>query len=456
MHNDTYTYVNIFKKIRQLNSDEIITDDDWPNILKNDVFIFNLLKRGDFKHLSLLPSHILEQPVVSSILMRYSVPPINFIPLSTLSNTAFICEALSYDYRHISYIPTSYLTFDILTWYCQQFGNEEDVISFIPETLLTKDLVKIIVKKNNINFCKLPSIYRNDIDVYNCIKKSSKHHVFSFAGKNIKNNPFLVIEALEKSPELYPSIDNSLKTPDFFLRQLKHIPNLLEFATDNIRNNEHCVWESIKVMPASLLFASERLLNTPSFALQVSKGMSKTDFERSFAFWGSQIRQHKETIMDLIVLICQSSFVHLISESLRADKDVMLSAIHIDPYWFKLASRPLSLDPQFLKQSYDILIEKEQYASTKNKSIDKLFSSIDPACFNDPQYLLSLYENFNTIFISVIYPIIIHHDSQLIKELKHTYDSGEEHLVSFMDKIKLRYSLEKSLQQHKNHELIKI
>jgi hypothetical protein len=451
MKDSNFNPAKLLDKIHRLTDDELIKDQDWSFISTNHALIYELLKIREFTYLNLLPPDIFQSDIICLLLIEYKNPPIQLIPETLFNETFFICATLDNNYTNITNIPHKYLTDNILQWFCQKFGDKSKILNFIPKELLNKDLAKLLVTKNSSNFTLLEKEFRNDIEIYNLIPNKSKKDIFPYAGINIKKNPYLVIQILEESPEYFPLVDASLKNTDFFLRQLKHIPNLLQYAGPIIQDNEHCVWETVKVMPQMLYYASNRLLNIPSFALQLSLPMSTHAIELSFGAWGESVTSHKDTIMELIPQLCASSKINLIHKSLRSDFDIMFKIINIDPYWFSVLSSPLNCDPSFLHKCYYSLLEQDQYTASKYNRANKLFEKINESCFYQSEYLVYLYDNFNSIFSSTIYNAISHHNTELIQEMKTAHTISPDNLINFMNKIKLHDSLEKQLQTNSLH-----
>src|SRR5690606_37050554 len=133
-------------------------------------------------------------------------------------NESFISQVLENNYSHIQYIPQGYLTSSIIHWFCYYAGEHTYIIKMLPPSMITKELAQLLVKKNHLHFIDLLEVFQNDIDIYNSVTKIYQKDIFSSSGKNIKSNPYLVTQILEKEPNLYSSIDLSLKSPEFFIR----------------------------------------------------------------------------------------------------------------------------------------------------------------------------------------------------------------------------------------------
>lgn len=459
MNNTYYSPItSIINKINCLTSEEIIEDIDWQTIYSSPTLLYELIKKGKFYHFDKLPPYVFSDVSIATMLMNYANPPVELISKKLFEQQYFIYTVLDNHYSYIQYIPYDCLTHEMLIWYCYNHGKNSNAIEFLPQQLITKQCAQILASKHKYHFKSLPDIFKNNIDVYQCVNKMYRPEVFQYAGIDIRKNPFLVSEILQQDASLYQYIDNSLKNSNFFLRQLKNIPNLLEYATDDIKNNEHCVWESVKLSPGSLVFASERLLNTPSYALQLSQGMDNNSFSKSFVAWGEEVLSHKATILELLPQICDSELVYSISADLRNEPDLMLKFIEKDSYWFKAISPPLSCDPNFFITCYNLIVEQDKYTGAKHKRAYALFEYIQPECFNEPSYVIALYDNFKDIFCQVVYAAISHFQTTLIKELKEAHENSNDHLIHYMEKLKLHYALEKSLKEHdvNDHELIKI
>lgn len=426
----------LLQKIKQYGSKELLEDPEFKYILQDSSLLYSLLNQRNFQFFEVLPKWVFKDISMSLLLMNYGKPPVTLISHEVLSSPGFLQLVFDNHFSHIQYIPVQFLTTELLTWYCDTFGKESNCLKFFPKTLLNKELCKILVHKNALHFKELPELFRNDIEIYSEINKKYYKDLFEHAGINIRSNPFLATQALEENAALYSLISDNLKSADFFLRRLTHIPDLLAHVDSKINDNEHCVWESVKVNSASLYYASERLLNTASFASQVCKDMTINDIQHSFEAWGVSVHGNKEFVTEILPKLCGAECLGHITEELRADRDIMRKAVNIDPYSFKFITLELIEDVSFLIDCFHDL-------NKQGKKADILFQYLKPSAFEEPFYLLGLFENFHDIFVHSVYPHISKFDTPLIVDLNESFESNN--LYSFMEKIKLHSILEEEL-----------
>lgn len=426
----------LLQKIKQYGSKELLEDPEFKYILQDSSLLYSLLNQRSFQFFEVLPKWIFKDFSMSLLLMNYGKPPVSLISDEILSSPGFLQLVFDNHFSHIQYIPTQFLTTELLTWYCVSFGKEHTCLKYFPKTLLNKELCKILVGKNALHFKELPEHFRNDIEIYSEINKKYYKELFEYAGLNIRSNPFLATQALEENAALYNYLSDNLKNADFFLRRLSHIPDLLAHVSDKIKDNEHCVWESVKVNAASLYYASERLLNMPSFASQVCKNMTADDIQHSFEAWGMPVLDNKEFVIEILPKLCQAECLSHVSEKIRGDKEVMRKAINIDPYSFSFVTLNLTDDISFLIDCFHDL-------TNKNKKGEVLFQYLKSSSFEKPFYLLGLFENFHDIFVQNIYPHISKFNTPLILDLNESFESNN--LYNFMEKIKLHSILEEEL-----------
>lgn len=450
MEKTTLDYLRIINKIHHLTSEEIIHDVDWDILCQSNFFVYELLKKEHFFHFNYLPKHYFDDPFIALLLMNYQHPPVTFIPAKLFKNTSFLCSLLDNHFSHIQYIPDDYISEELLLWFCDRFGEKPHLLSFLKPHFINQTLAKILVSKNGLHFKDLPLHLKNDLEIFLATSKSYYVQNFIEAGNHIKSNPYVVTQVLEEEPKLYTYIDESLKTSDFFLRKLSNIPNLLQYATDEIKDNENCVWASVKVSPTMLYFASSRLLNTASFCLQVYQDLSPDDINISIKALSEKVLSDKHMILALLPKLCITSAFEHVSPHLKSDRDVMFNAVTIDMKWFSSITEPLASDYSFFIECYQYYLKNDLFNS-KN-----LFKFIQKDAFNDALYLYHLYKNFSDTFLTSIYPIISYHDTDLIKELKEAYESGENGILHFMDKIKLHFDLEEDLEKKHSGATTKI
>lgn len=430
------TNARLLQKIKQYGSKELLEDPEFKYILQDSSLLYSLLNQRSFQFFEVLPKWIFKNFSMSLLLMNYGKPPVPLISEDILSSPGFLQLVFDNHFSHIQYIPLKFLNVEILTWYCDTFGKEHNCLKFFPKTLLNKDLCKILVSKNGLHFKELPEPFRNDIDIYTEINKKYHKDLFEYAGINIRGNPFLATQALEGNAGLYNYLADNLKSADFFLRRLTHIPDLLAHVSEKIKDNEHCVWESVKINAASLYYASDRLLNIPSFASQVCKNMTPEDISHSFEAWGETILDNKEFILEILPKLCQSECLGHVSKAVRSDRELMRKAINIDPYSFNFITLELIEDVSFIVDCFHDL-------TAQGKKADVLFQYLKPNAFEKPFYLLGLFENFHDIFVHNIYPHLSKFNTPLIMDLNEAFESNN--LYSFMEKIKLHSILEEEL-----------
>lgn len=443
------SYEDLLKKIKNLSQNEIVKDPAWNFIYNDKLLIFELLKNKDFFHLDKIEQQLLKDPFIALFIMNNRIPDINKISSELWKSESFICSVLENNYSHIQYIPKQYLTNNILLWFCFNFSHQ-NILSFLPENLLTSEMAGIIIEKNPLHYSKLPTRFKNNIEIFERAKESVFNKIFLDAGEHIKSNPFIAQKVLKQKPELYSSISDSLKTADFFLRQLPEIPTLLKYAPDNIKDNELCVWKSVDILPLNLFFASERLLSLPTFAQQICKNLNVEQIKNTFSFWKEPVISNEELILELLPKLSEAKCLDFISVDLKSNKIFMNKALAYDWKNVSQLTFPLNQDFDYIFDFYEELKEQNNN-ELLGKRVYHYFQYIPDESFEKVDFLIQIYDKFKSDFNHFIYPIIKNKKSIYINELNDAVNSRDNGIDTYFEKLKLYNILNKNLATHQNH-----
>lgn len=454
---------DLFLLVDNLNVEEIVKHPQWNNISNDFFLLYELLKKGDFIYVNKIPFKSLQSFTIS--LAVFNCPyltehDVKYIPQKHLNNPEFIIEVLNINYLYINIIPQEFWDKeDIVQWFCLKYSHLEP-LQHLPEKYQEYyHLNKALIKSYPLNYRHISNKLKDSFELYNlAYNKNTVATLFPISGNNIKNNKEYALHAIERNTCLYKFVGESLRdNADFFLELIDLDFDCLEEASDIIRDNEHCVWESLKKFPTSLKFVSERLLNTPSFCIQLAQDEHVPKSDKFFKYWGENIRNEPQVIRELFKFLSTTNNLDFISNNLRNNKDFMLEFVVKDTRILKYVGNDLLCDSDFFIKAYQ-LIDQEQEGKGRfdlDSPQSTVFNYINEEAVNDEDFLLAIYKEFGNSFFTVIYPKIRKFQGYLIDMLNNTSQDIDS-LERFMKKLRLKQRLEKGLGYHEGHRTHKI
>lgn len=453
----------LFLLINNLSAEEIVKHEKWEIISHDFYLLYEVLKKGDFIYINKIPFDSLQSFSLS--LALFNCPYINehdikYIPHKHLNNIEFIIEVLNLNHLYIKILPQDYWDKEpVIQWFCLKYAHLEP-LQYLPEKYQSSyDLNKALIKSYSLNYKYLTEDLKNNFELYDlACNKNTVATLFPLSGNNIKNNKQYALFAIERNTYLYNFLGESLRNNvDFFLELLDKQLDCLEDSSEIIKDNEQCVWESAKKFPSSLEFASERLLNTPSFCSQLAQDECVIKNNKFFKFWKDNIRNDHEVIRELFGLLSSTNNLDFISINLRNNKDFVLEFVVADIKILKYIGEDLLLDSDFFIQAYK-LIDQDKEGKGRfdlDSPQSTVFNYITEDAVNDEDFLLAIYQEFGNSFFTVIYPKLRKFQGYLIDMLNNTSQERES-LERFMEKLKLKKRLEEGLGYHEGHRTHKI
>lgn len=464
------SYQEKLQQVQRLPEGAVVGSSLWQDILNDEVLllvlmdkkILNLFTLSETKRKELTYS-ILQfdsATLFSSLLAQKGFSHEDFHELAEhyevlWKQKSFIFQTLNQHFSSILHIPGQYLTQDILNWFCIKY-SEKNIMSMLPVQNIDEDLACLLVSQRYDNFKDLPEKLRNNIFVFETIDE--KHHadVYIYAGNHIRSNPYISQKVITKQANLYRYVGEPLKTPEFFLRQLRSTYELLKYAPEHIKDNELCVWESVKKTPHSLLYASQRLLSLPTFCLQLCREMQKNVLRDTFNIWSDSIKNNEEVMNTLMEKISDSECFSYIGETVRESKDFMTRSVLY--HWQNISFLGAKLcDDEHYILSLMTKLQTRKHNDLLGKKVYEFLSFLPDKCFENSELLLQLYDHFRDDFEEFIYPQIRYKQTDYIEEMNNSKMARENGIASFFDKIRLYKDLEDKLTHNSTrHDVHKI
>lgn len=459
------TYQHFFEK--NLSIEDFINSPEWREAITSEVFVYQLLNKTGFNDFDSLPQEILSKPaIILSSLEKFYLTKKD-IPGNLSQDISFCMYCCNLDPKYaLLFSKLIESNESLASWYIQEFKNVV-ISNFLPEKYFSEKPYGIALIKNNIgNYPHLSKELKNDISIYNSLNINQKLKAYKHAGENISSNWNFSVEITSIEPSYYQYISTKLqKNPNFYIEALGKLSNkssvseLLMHSHVTIKDNEHCVWQSLLLEPKSLSQASRRLLNSTSFAQQVISSMSVEQVSESFQYWELHVTNSGVTLEDLLNKIIQANCLSLIGPELKENQGFMLKAILIDSKQTLESCAPnLLSDAHFIINAYHAIDEKNLHKDRYDEHGEQseVFNYIPEKSTENIEFITQLYIEFKDIFISIVYPKIKEYDNPLIHYLN-LCNQKKDGIMDALEKMLLQNELQKELaNDHKPKKKPKI
>ncbi len=434
---------------------DLLDHPKWNELITSEVFVYQLLNRTNFDDFASLPKEILNKPaIILSSLEKFYTNKEN-IPSPLAKDISFCMYCCNLDPKYINLFHDLVESNEELAlWYMNEF-KPIAIAGFLPEKYLKDISFATVLLKNNINnYSYLSPELRNNLDIYQSVSFSKRVKIYRYTEKVISSNWKVSKDIIINDPECYQYADDILKNdPQFYLDVLQKLKTansaklLLKSSNDLIKDNEHCVWQTVLVEPTSLTFASERLINSVSFAQQVISSMEASQISKSFEFWGEHVLNSGLILDELLPKIIEANCLSLVGSELKSNQGFILKALLLDSKQaLKACSVSLLSRSDFIINAYHVIDEdnfhRDRYDEYSEQS--KVFDHIPSKATEDADYIMNLYKEFKDIFISIIYPKISHNNNSLINYLN-SCNHTDDGLVNVLEKMLLKDSLNTNL-----------
>lgn len=427
---------------------ESFSEGDWVVVASSGELSFELIGNGSKDDLKRLQAKAFESQCSRLALLERGDGSHAMIPDEAWRDASFACSAMEASYSNARFVPCAEAPDGFWVWHVERFGKNGDAAKFMPSCAVSKDVAIRLVSLNGENFSHLPPKYRNDEEVYTAIAHCDKGIAFKSAGRAIRGNASFALAILRTHPECYEFVEGALHEADFFIRALSENDGLLEYAGEGVVDNEMCVWESVKANPMTLCYASERLLNSPSFAMQVCDGMDSGDFGRSFGMWSEKTRGNKEFLLSKMQDLCASGCFSKVPEKAKMDKDVALAAVAAHPSNFSELPECLKSDVGFVEKCISAVSEMGYDEIGRHRLMD-LYESFSKESLSSSSFVGFLCSKGmeNGDFDSRMYPAISGVDTDLMDGLRAAFSAGKEDFDEFVKRLSFKDRMEKKIHK---------
>lgn len=453
--------MNIDKRLELLNFIQhnkpitIINSSDWKDISNDYILTYHLIREGNFPFLDKIPLHMFQDYTLALSVFRSADPNLKLVPEKYLHDSLFILNVLENNYYNITIIPEKYWNKeDIIEWFCFRYSALQP-LKFLPiEYRDNLSICKSLLQNISSNYSYFSDNLKNNIELYELvIQHTELLHIFPLAGINIRSNQQLASHAVYISPHMFQFIGDNLKNNVPFFLDCLHHHDILEYSSESIRDNEQCVWESIKKNALNIQYASDRLLNLPSFCLQICEEAKPTFISHIFKHCGIEVRSNQEIIKQFLPYLLEHKTFQYISLELRNDYQFMLETSLLDIEALHDLGDDLITNSKFFIDVY-VAIGKSsslgELSIRKNKQ-EHIFDFIKKDASNNVYFILDLYEYFGQFFISSIYPKISKHSGNFIS-LMNNATLNRNGLYNFLEKLKLKNVLIDKFDKEKRNK----
>jgi hypothetical protein len=446
-------YLNLFEGNPSLT--ELQMHPDWKDLISSEVFVYQLLNRTSFSDFDSLPKEILAKPaIVLSALEKFFLKQID-IPGELSHDISFCMYCCNLEPKYAKLFSSLMEKNENLAlWYINEF-KAIPIAEFLPHSYCSDETYAQLLIKNNLNnYAYLSEDIRNNTQIFQAFSLSRKAKVYKYAGEKINSNWQLSSQVIVIDPSCYQYADASLqKDPNFYLDILSKIKDksligsLLLSADNSIQDNEHCVWQTILLSPKSLSLASERLLNSTSFAQQVISDMNISQVEESFEHWGLHVKNSGVILEDLLPKILQANSLVHIGPLLKENFGFMLKSILIDSkQTLENCAPSLLCKSEFIIKAYHTIDDKNLHKDRYDESSEQstVFDYIPEKITDDAEFITDLYKEFKDVFVSIIFPKINQADTTLIHYLN-ACNQTQDGLLQALEKMLLKDKLQQQL-----------
>ncbi len=453
---DYQSYQSFFDA--SVNIEDITQHPNWKNWIQSDVFVFLLITQTPFDNLDLIPTDILYKPGITLACLEKSYSSNKQINGTLATDNSFCMYCCNLNPKYASLFNAAFLSNpSLIEWYKNEFGNQL-TLQYLPQQY-RGDLPFVLeyMQKNIENYQFADANIRNDVELFKKQSFENKIKLFPFAGELIKKDWALSCSLISRNPILYSYVDEQLqKDPLFYLDALENIKidNLAKFllknAQENIKDNENCVWKTINKNSNSLCFASERLLNSTSFASQVMSLFTEEQIKTNIEYWSMHVKNSPLVFEELLPKIISANAINDLGEEIKSNYEFMLQAITYDiDQTLENCDINLLENSKFIIDAYKIIYEKNNHHHKYDDDSEqsRVFNYVILTKDNEYQMISSLYEEFTDIFSTIIFPKINHQKTPLISQLK-SIDINSPNFSKFLNNISLNEKLTKELGMH--------
>lgn len=449
-----------YKKLFESNPsiEDLIKNPQWSEWINSEIFVYQLLNKTNFDDFESLSKELLTKPaIILSALEKFYLAE-KSISGNLSQETSFCMYCCNLDPKYAKLFNDLLVSNEELTsWYINEFKNLP-IAQYLPEKYCSDESVAKVLLSNSLsNYQYLSTPIRNDLSIFKSLKVENRVKVYQFAGDKIHLNWKLSADIISNEPKCYEYASEKLrKDPDFYLDVLNkvtpasHIALLLNSADATIQDNEHCVWQTLLLEPTSLAFASQRLLNSTSFAHQVISSMDEVQTSQSLEYWGLHVKNSRVIFEELLPKIINANCLAILGPELKENSEFMLKAVELDSKQALTCCAPSLLsDAKFIISAYHIVDEKNLHKDRydENSEQSEVFNFIEPKATEQTEFIATLYKELKDIFISIIYPKIKWEDNPLIQSLN-ICEEKENGLTEALEKILLKEELQNKLNQN--------
>lgn len=445
--------------------EKLYSDPLWNQWIEDEIFIYELINNTSFHDFEKLPLKFQEnKTIILAGIEKYFLFG-KKLPSSVTKDTLFCMYCCSLDPKYASLFKELLQeNRNLVIWYCETFSNSNVTIaSYLPDIYKNDlNIAQLCISKNVYNFKYFSIEIRDSLTIYEQIPINKRVEIFLDTGETIKAQWDYAFEAVSHNHNLYHEISLELqKEPDFFLKLLNESNDkvILKYAHESIRDNEHCVWQATLINELNLPYASHRLLNSVSFAVQVISSLEKDQVANCFGYFGEHVRNHKLSCLEILGKLVDGNALDKIGPELKEDKEfIETAALQDSTQALNCCSKKLLEDSSFFISLYRLIDEKNEHKGRYDDDSEQsnLFSFITEKDSNSSDFLAQLYDSFGDLFITIIYNKIKHHDNPLVHFLN-VCSQNNQGLKMAMDKISLKYKLQKELpNEHHDQKRSKI
>lgn len=446
-----------YQKLFDANSplEDFLNHPQWKSWINSDIFVYQLINKTTFDKFDSLPQEIVSKPgIILSALEKFFLNN-KLINGSLSEDKSFFMYCCNLDPKYATLFPELLKKEEeLVIWYCKEFSKLV-IAPYLPSPYLNDKYFATILLKDNIgNYGHLSESLRNNISIYKSLSPKNQIEAFPFVGEQLSSDFSIASFIVIKEPSNYKYVHESLqKKSTFYLNILSKlsleidIEELLKTAPEIIRDNEHCVWQTVLQAPKSLMFASERLLNSVSFAEQVISSMNSEQISKSIEYWSLHVKNNAIVFEELLPKIVKAGALNLLGPNLKENMGFMLKAALLDSeQTLECCASKLLGNSLFIINCYHQIDEKNKHKGRYDEFSEqsKIFNYITQDSTNDPIFISSLYKELHDIFITIAYPKIKKNNTPLIQYLN-VQEKKNNGLVEALEKLLLHDNLDKQL-----------